>query len=119
MRAPLDVCEARDPKGTMPRARKGEMANFTGISAPYEEPEQRKLVLDTTADLSLCIHALEDYLTGAGVLAPPDADAASDRHLRRGLRLRRQQGIDEARKATVEIGAAQRVRARCRGPPAG
>ena len=75
VRAPLDVCEARDPKGHYARARKGEMANFTGISAPYEEPEQPELVLDTTADLSLCIHALEDYLTGAGVLAPPDADA--------------------------------------------
>ncbi|WP_332116341.1 adenylyl-sulfate kinase [Azorhizobium caulinodans] len=75
VRAPLDVCEARDPKGHYARARKGEMANFTGVSAPYEEPEQPELVLDTTADLSLCIHALEDYLTGAGVLAPPDADA--------------------------------------------
>jgi len=35
---PLAICEARDPKGLYARARRGEVANFTGISAPYEEP---------------------------------------------------------------------------------
>ncbi len=34
----LKVCESRDPKGIYKRARKGEIANFTGISAPYESP---------------------------------------------------------------------------------
>ncbi len=76
VRAPLEVCEARDPKGHYARARSGEMANFTGVSAPYEEPRQPELVLDTTAPLSQCITALEDYLAGAGVLAPSDADAS-------------------------------------------
>ena len=36
--APLEVCEKRDAKGLYKRARAGEIAEFTGISAPYEEP---------------------------------------------------------------------------------
>ena len=47
--APLEVCEARDPKGHYARARKGEIANFTGIDSPYEPPENPELRLDTTA----------------------------------------------------------------------
>ena len=45
---PLDVCEARDRKGLYARARAGEVADFTGISSPYEEPEDADLVLDTS-----------------------------------------------------------------------
>ena len=47
--APLAVCEARDPKGLYARARRGEIANFTGIDSPYEAPERPELRLDTTA----------------------------------------------------------------------
>ena len=43
---PLDVCEARDPKGLYARARRGEIKNFTGISSPYEVPENADVVLD-------------------------------------------------------------------------
>lgn len=39
MAAPLQVCEARDPKGLYRRARAGEIPQFTGIDSPYEEPE--------------------------------------------------------------------------------
>jgi adenylylsulfate kinase-like enzyme len=39
------VAEARDPKGLYARARRGEIANFTGISAPYEAPEAPELRL--------------------------------------------------------------------------
>ena len=46
--AKLETCEARDPKGLYQKARTGEIANFTGISAPYERPEQSKLVIDTS-----------------------------------------------------------------------
>ena len=42
---PLDVCEARDPKGLYARARAGELAGFTGIDAPYERPTHPDLVL--------------------------------------------------------------------------
>lgn len=42
---PLEVCEARDPKGLYARARRGEIRNFTGISSPYETPEHADIVL--------------------------------------------------------------------------
>ena len=45
---PLAVCEARDRKGFYAKARAGEIADFTGISSPYEEPEDAELVIDTT-----------------------------------------------------------------------
>jgi len=44
---PLEVCEARDPKGLYARARRGELASFTGISHPYEKPASPELVLRT------------------------------------------------------------------------
>jgi bifunctional enzyme CysN/CysC len=44
---PLDVAEARDPKGLYRKARTGELKNFTGIDAPYEAPEHPDLVLKT------------------------------------------------------------------------
>lgn len=45
--ASLEVCERRDVKGLYKRARTGEIKEFTGISSPYEEPEQPELVVDT------------------------------------------------------------------------
>ncbi len=48
VRTPLDVAEARDPKGLYARARAGEIPDFTGIDSPYEEPEDAELVIDTT-----------------------------------------------------------------------
>ncbi|WP_445665893.1 adenylyl-sulfate kinase [Fodinibius sp. AD559] len=45
---PLEVCEDRDVKGLYAKARKGEVDNFTGISDPYEEPEDPELRIDTT-----------------------------------------------------------------------
>jgi len=43
----LETCERRDPKGLYAKARKGEIPNFTGISAPYEVPENPDLILDS------------------------------------------------------------------------
>ena len=45
---PLNVCEERDVKGLYAKARKGEISNFTGISAPFEAPENPHLSLDTS-----------------------------------------------------------------------
>ena len=45
----LEVCEARDPKGLYRKARKGEIPNFTGVNAPYEEPLTPELQLDTAS----------------------------------------------------------------------
>lgn len=75
IRASLEVCEGRDPKGHYARARKGEIANFTGISAPYEEPVSPEVVVDTTGDLAASVAALETYLEEAGVLFPADSDS--------------------------------------------
>lgn len=44
---PLEVCETRDPKGLYKKARTGEIPNFTGISDPYEPPENPELVIYT------------------------------------------------------------------------
>jgi len=47
VKCPLEVCEMRDPKGLYKKARRGEIQNFTGISAPYEEPLQPEIVVET------------------------------------------------------------------------
>jgi len=44
---PLDVCEARDPKGLYKKARAGEIRNFTGVEQDYEAPESPEVVVDT------------------------------------------------------------------------
>jgi adenylylsulfate kinase len=46
MKVPLDLCEARDPKGLYKKARAGQLKGFTGIDDPYEEPEAAELVLE-------------------------------------------------------------------------
>jgi adenylylsulfate kinase len=45
--ASLETCESRDPKGLYKKARAGEITDFTGISSPYEPPQQPELVLDS------------------------------------------------------------------------
>ncbi len=61
--APLEECEKRDPKGLYAKARKGEIAKFTGISSPYETPEAPELTLKTAEkDLEACVTALIDSL---------------------------------------------------------
>jgi adenylylsulfate kinase len=44
---PLEICEQRDVKGLYAKARRGVIPNFTGISSPYEAPENPELVIDT------------------------------------------------------------------------
>jgi sulfate adenylyltransferase len=47
---PLDVCEARDPKGLYARARAGEIKQFTGIDDPYEPPVDPEITIDTSQE---------------------------------------------------------------------
>jgi adenylylsulfate kinase len=47
VRCPIEVCEKRDPKGLYKKARAGIIKNYTGVDAPYEEPEAPDVVLDT------------------------------------------------------------------------
>jgi len=46
LNTPLSICESRDPKGLYKKARKNEIQQFTGISAPYEEPRNPALIID-------------------------------------------------------------------------
>src|SRR3989337_1828253 len=48
VKCPIDVCEQRDTKGLYKKARAGEVKEFTGISAPYEEPSNPELTIDTS-----------------------------------------------------------------------
>lgn len=63
LNAPVEVCEARDVKGLYKKARTGEIKDFTGVNAPYEEPENADLILDTSVnDVATCVEMLEDYV---------------------------------------------------------
>ena len=64
--ARLEVCEARDPKGLYKKARAGTIAEFTGISSPYERPESPALSLDTGGtSINDCVAGLRDYAVRA------------------------------------------------------
>ena len=61
--APLNVLEDRDPKGLYKKARAGEIPEFTGISAPYEAPENPEIHLDTSKmNIEECADAVIRYL---------------------------------------------------------
>lgn len=69
---PLDVCEARDPKGLYAKARAGEIRGFTGIDAPYEAPTAAELVIENDKlDPSAGVDRLEAMLAQAGVFRRP------------------------------------------------
>ena len=69
--APLQVAEARDPKGLYAKARRGELGNFTGIDSPYEPPEAPELHLRTDeADAETLAERVIARLREAGVLQP-------------------------------------------------
>ena len=63
VKASLEACEGRDPKGLYQRARKGEIKDFTGISSPYEAPEECELVVATDElDVEECLAVLLRYV---------------------------------------------------------
>jgi len=65
----VDACEQRDPKGLYKRARTGEIKEFTGISAPYEEPLNAEIILDTeTMSLEEEVSFIMDQLREAGII---------------------------------------------------
>lgn len=65
---PIDVCEVRDPKGLYAQARAGKLMDFTGVDAPYEQPENADLTLDTS-DVSVgqLVEKLARFLEKRGV----------------------------------------------------
>jgi len=66
---PLGVCEQRDIKGLYKKARKGEINNFTGISSPYEVPENANLTVNTD-ELSIeeCVNKVIEYCEQQGII---------------------------------------------------
>lgn len=63
VRCPLEVCEARDVKGLYRKARRGEIADFTGISAPYQVPQSADLVIDTAdRPVQECVAAILEMI---------------------------------------------------------
>lgn len=62
---PIAVCETRDPKGLYARARAGEIAGFTGIDDPYEEPQNPDLRIDTgVMSRDSATRSIIDVITG-------------------------------------------------------
>ncbi len=60
----LTICEQRDPKGLYVKARAGKIAEFTGISAPYEAPESPELTIDAGhAQLDACISQVVHHIS--------------------------------------------------------
>jgi adenylylsulfate kinase len=65
----LEVCEKRDVKGLYKRARNGEIKHFTGISSPYEAPDNAELVIDTgNQTLENCVDTVIKYLVERGMI---------------------------------------------------
>ncbi|MEQ1638843.1 MAG: adenylyl-sulfate kinase [Methylococcales bacterium] len=66
---PLNICETRDVKGLYKKARNGEIIEFTGISSPYEAPEQAELTIDTgRLSVEESVSIVLNYLKVRGVL---------------------------------------------------
>jgi adenylylsulfate kinase len=69
VKVPLDVAEQRDPKGLYKKARAGEIKEFTGISAPYEEPVKPEIVIDTSKlDVIQCRDIIINKLEEKGII---------------------------------------------------
>jgi len=65
----VEVCEKRDPKGLYKKARAGQISNFTGISAPYEEPLKPEIDVETTeATVEECTQRMLDFLKERGII---------------------------------------------------
>lgn len=63
IKATLEACEGRDPKGLYRKARSGQIAEFTGIDSPYDIPENPDLAIDTQQhDIEYCVKQLCDYI---------------------------------------------------------
>ena len=65
VKCPLEVCEQRDVKGLYKKARQGKIKNYTGVSAPYEEPLNPDLVLDSDKlGLEECVEQIVQFVAG-------------------------------------------------------
>jgi adenylylsulfate kinase len=68
-RCPIEVCEERDAKGLYKKARAGEIKDFTGVSSPYEEPDNPELVLDSSRmTIEESVAVVMAYLQARGIV---------------------------------------------------
>src|SRR5699024_6265776 len=75
---PLAECERRDRKGLYAKARRGEIGEFTGISSPYEEPDDAELTIDTTGiDVETGVDRILDLLHKRGWITVEPAGTAT------------------------------------------
>lgn len=73
LQVPLSVAESRDPKGLYAKARRGEIKDFTGVSAPYEEPEDAEIVVKSgETGVEEAVVQIVKYLEEKGLLARGD-----------------------------------------------
>ena len=76
--ATVETCEGRDPKGLYQKAREGEIPEFTGISAPYEAPDNPELVLETgSLTVEESVARIIEYLEEKGYLSADSRSGAS------------------------------------------
>lgn len=69
VKCPLGVCEQRDPKGLYEKARCGMITNMTGVSAPYEEPEDPDLIIETDRlNLEESVAVVVQFLADRGLI---------------------------------------------------
>jgi adenylylsulfate kinase len=74
----IAVCEARDPKGLYVKARRGEIPEFTGVTAPYEPPARPELTVHTDRfTLDECVGQVLAYLERSGYLDRPAEQGSS------------------------------------------
>lgn len=74
---PLDVCESRDPKGLYKKARDGAIKNFTGISSPYEAPEEPQIHIKTDKQsIQECADIVINHLIKYGYIEGNENDYA-------------------------------------------
>lgn len=74
IKCPLELCESRDVKGMYKKVREGTIKNFTGISDPYDVPENPDLILDTEKfSIEECVRTVRDYLETKNLILETDS----------------------------------------------
>lgn len=69
MQISVEEAEKRDPKGLYAKARRGEIKEFTGVSAPYEEPEEAEIVIRSAeTGVEEAVKQIVEYLEGKGLV---------------------------------------------------
>ena len=64
----VEECEKRDPKGLYALARESVIKDFTGISSPFEEPENPEIIIESGLPIKDCIDLIFDYLKDKNLL---------------------------------------------------